>query len=341
MSTATAKPPTRWSDTKALVKPRITRMVMITAAIGFKLGWDVVADLAYAANNAEYQTNLARGISSPNCYVWPSFPWLSFALAIIGTGIACMGASALNQWMEHDTDAMMDRTKDRPVAAGRFSRKTALISGLLLSLIGCAVVALSSLPWAEGRPPVFAWLSCALTAFTVVSYAWMYTPLKRRSTLALLVGTIPGATPPMIGFAAAWELFGRPLADLMHQPGFWLPFLLMVVWQVPHFLAIAWLYREDYAKAKLAMLPVIDPSGERTFRQILIGCLLLLPIGLLPTATGMSGKVAFVTALVLGLAFLALGVKLVMAPTAKNARILFYASLIYLPLVLAAMMFKR
>lgn len=310
----TPKPPTPWSDTKALVKPRITRMVMITAAIGFKLGWDVV------------------GTGSP-------MPWLPFAIAIVGTGIACMGASALNQWMEHDTDAMMDRTKDRPVAAGRFSRRTALVSGLLLSLLGCAVVALSNLPWRNGWQ--CAWISCALTAFTVVSYAWMYTPLKRRSTLALLVGTIPGATPPMIGFAAAWEILDVHGSSLLHQPGFWLPFLLMVVWQVPHFLAIAWLYREDYAKAKLAMLPVIDPSGERTFRQILIGCLLLLPIGLLPTATGMSGKIAFVTALVCGLAFLALGVKLVAAPTARNARILFYASLVYLPLVLAAMMFKR
>ncbi len=335
MSTpALANPPTRWSDTKALVKPRITRMVMITAAIGFKLGWDVVeqgtpSEVMQRGGSVHMQAD-------GNFHIYaPPVPWLAFGIAILGTGIACMGASALNQWMEHDTDAMMDRTKDRPVAAGRFSRPTALWSGLALSVIGCATVALS------GLPHYFAWLSCALTAFTVVSYAWMYTPLKRRSTLALLVGTIPGATPPMIGFAAAWELSGRPLGELMHQPGFWLPFLLMVVWQVPHFLAIAWLYREDYAKAKLAMLPVIDPSGERTFRQILIGCLLLLPIGLLPTATGMSGSVAFVTALVLGLVFLALGVRLVLAPTAKNARILFYASLIYLPLVLAAMMFKK
>lgn len=310
-----SRAPSRFADLQALVKPRITRMVVLTAAVGFKLGWD-----ATRAPGAE-------------------FPWVCFALALLGTALACMGASALNQEIEHDTDALMERTRQRPVAAGRLSRRGAFVAGLLLSLAGCAVVALATRPWLAGARP--AWIAAAVTALTVVLYAWVYTPLKRRTTLALLVGTLPGATPPMIGFAAAWEAAPAARADMLHSPGFWLPFVLMVVWQVPHFLAIAWLYREDYARGGLKMLPVVDPSGERTFRQILIGCLLLLPIGLAASALGLAGWVCFAVALLCGLGFLGLGIRLVAAPTARNARILFFASLVYLPLVLAALLVRH
>lgn len=288
------KTPSAFNDYKTLTKPRITRMVVITAAIGFVFG-----------------------ITGPIAEL--HLP--TFLIAMLGTALSCMAASVFNQVMERDTDALMDRTKDRPLAAGRISVKPALWFGSFLTLAGVGVLAAYGL-----------YLAAGLCAFTIASYALVYTPLKRRTSLALLIGAVPGAVPPMIGYAAAAGDLG---------PAAWLLFAIMFVWQVPHFLAIAWLYREDYARAKLAMLPVIDPTGLRTFRQTLIGCLLLLPLGILPSAMGVAGQWYFASALVLGLGFLAFGVLLVLKPTRDNARRLFLASLVYLPVVLTVMLIDR
>ncbi|MFN3168865.1 MAG: heme o synthase [Phycisphaeraceae bacterium] len=283
-----------FADYKDLTKPRITRMVVVTAAIGFVFG--------FAGPIGE-------------------LPLLPFAIAMIGTALSCMAASVFNQVMERDTDALMHRTRHRPLAAGRIAVKPALMFGALLTVAGVGVLA------AYGQ-----YLAAGLCAFTIASYALLYTPLKRRTSLALLIGAVPGAVPPMIGYAAAAHDLG---------PAAWLLFAIMFVWQVPHFLAIAWLYRDDYARAKLAMLPVIDPTGLRTFRQTLIGCLLLLPLGILPSAIGITGRWAFAAGLLCGLGFLAFGVMLVLKPTRDHARRLFFASLVYLPVVLAVMLIDR
>lgn len=287
------KSPSAVSDYKELTKPRITRMVVITAAIGFVFG-------------------IAPGAT---------FPWLTFIVAMVGTALSCMAASIFNQVLERDTDALMDRTKNRPIAAGRVAIKPAMIFGTLLTLAGVGLLAAFGL-----------YLAAALCAFTIASYSVIYTPLKKHTSLALLIGAVPGALPPMIGYAAAANTIGNAA---------WMLFAIMFVWQVPHFLAIAWLYRDDYAKAKLAMLPVIDPTGLRTFRQTLIGCLLLLPLGILPSAIDVAGKWYFAAALLCGLGFLAFGVLLVLKPTRDNARRLFLASLVYLPVVLTVMLIDR
>lgn len=285
--------PSAFTDYKTLTKPSITRMVVITAAIGFVFG---------VSNNV-------------------AFPWLTLIIAMVGTALSCMAASVFNQVIERDTDALMDRTKNRPVAAGRIAPKPAMMFGALLTAAGVGLLAAFSL-----------YLAAALCAFTIASYALLYTPLKKHTSLSLLIGAVPGAVPPMIGYAAASKDLG---------PAAWLLFAIMFVWQVPHFLAIAWLYREDYAKAKLAMLPVVDPTGLRTFRQTLIGCLLLLPLGIMPSAMNVAGKWYFVAAMLCGLGFLAFGVLLVLKPTRVNARRLFLASLVYLPVVLTVMLIDR
>lgn len=287
------KTPTLLNDYKTLTKPSITRMVVITAAIGFVFG-------------------VAPGAA---------FPWVTLIIAMVGTALSCMAASVFNQIIERDTDALMDRTKNRPVAAGRVAPKPALLFGTLLTAAGVGLLAAFGL-----------YLAAALCAFTIASYALLYTPLKKHTSLSLLIGAVPGAVPPMIGYAAAANDLG---------PAAWLLFAIMFVWQVPHFLAIAWLYRDDYAKAKLAMLPVIDPTGLRTFRQTLIGCLLLLPLGILPSAMDVAGKWYFAAAMICGLGFLAFGVLLVLKPTRDNARRLFLASLVYLPVVLTVMLIDR
>lgn len=292
------KSPSVYNDYKALTKPRITRMVVITAAIGFLLG--------YSATSSAPLTQL---------------PWLTLVVAMVGTALSCMAASVFNQILERDTDALMHRTRDRPLAAKRLTVKPAMVLGLSLTAAGLGLLVGFGL-----------YLAAALCAFTILSYSLVYTPMKRRTSLSLLVGAVPGAIPPMIGYAAATGTLG---------PAAWLLFAIMFVWQVPHFLAIAWLYREDYARANLAMLPVVDPSGQRTFRQTLIGCLLLLPLGILPTAMGVAGMGYFVTALICGVGFLGFGIMLVLRPTRQNARRLFLASLVYLPVVLTAMVLGR
>ncbi len=285
--------PSLWSDLYQLTKPRITIMVVVTAWIGYALG----ADATHAGN------------------------WLTLTAALVGTAISCMGASVLNQVMEVDTDARMRRTQDRPLPAGRMTSRTATGLGIAISLVGVLTLALFT-----------HWLAAAISAATILSYAFVYTPLKRRSSISTIVGAVPGALPPLIGYAAvAGTLAPAPLVV----------FAIMFMWQLPHFLAIAWLYRDDYARGGFPMLPVIDPTGASTFRQILLGCMALLPVALLPTVIGFSGDLYFITALIAGIAFLAMGAALVVGRTRNHARALFIASLVYLPVVLIAMVVDR
>lgn len=277
-------------DVAALLKLRITFMVVVTAWLGHSL-----AD------------------ADPR---WPA----TFA-ALLGTGLACMGASVLNQVYERDTDALMQRTRLRPLAAGRLPVAPCLFLGLALSIAGVALLASACNA-----------LAAALAAFTIGSYVLVYTPLKRVTHTATLVGAVPGALPPVIGYAAAEGRIG-PAAVAM--------FLIMFTWQLPHFLAIAWLHREDYARARLPLLPVIDPSGASTFRQIAVGCLVLLPLGMLPTMWGVSGLLCFYGSLVAGFAFMAFAIALCVGRSTRHARALFLASLVYLPLVLALMAINR
>lgn len=281
----------RLADYATLTKPRITLMVAITAWLGFALG--------------------ATG----------PWAWLVLLGTLIGTSLSCMGASVLNQVLERDTDALMHRTRRRPIAAGRVGPLEGAIFGLLLSVGGVVVLALMTTALA-------AWIS----GLTILSYVLIYTPMKRVSPWALPVGAVPGAAPPLIGFAAATGTLGA---------GAWLVFAIMFLWQIPHFLAISWLYREDYARAGLRMLAVLDSDGSRTFRQVLIYCLLLVPVGALPTVMGVSGWWSLGIVMVCGLGFLALGVDLVRQQDRHRARRLFLGSLLYLPVVLAAIVLNQ
>lgn len=282
------------SDLSQLTKPRITLMVVATAYIGFVIGGDSVGVVHH---------------------------WSVLALTLLGTALSCMGASAFNQAMERDTDLLMKRTADRPVPSGRVPVFVATLLGLLLSGVGVGVLAFAANTFAA-----------AVSAFTIVSYVLLYTPMKRLSSVCTIVGAVPGALPPVIGYVAATGAFGVEA---------WIMFAILFIWQLPHFLAIAWLYREEYGAAGLPMLPVLDPDGSATARQILVGCLVLLPLGLAPTAIGMCGNVYFIAALAAGGLFLAYGVKLAIHRTRANARALFLVSLIYLPLVFALMVIDR
>jgi len=296
LSRMTINPDAQWrarlSDFSQLTKPRLSVMVAVTACVGFAMGVKVVGS-AYGT-------------------------WMTLAATLMGVMLSCMGASALNQAYEWDTDALMARTKHRPLPAGRMEVGGVLVIGVALSVIGVAILAVMANLFTAG-----------LAVFTIASYALVYTPLKRISSLSTIVGAVPGAMPPVMGYAAATGKLGVEA---------WLLFVILFLWQLPHFLAIAWLYRDQYAAANMAMLPVVDPSGGSTFRQILLGCLALVPLGLLPTMMGVSGVVCFVGTLVAGITFLAFGVALVIGRTRRHARAMFFASLVYLPVVFGLML---
>lgn len=243
------------------------------------------------------------------------------AAAVIGTGLVAGGAAALNQISERDVDRLMDRTKQRPVAEGRLGVRDAHLIAWAASAAGLVVLAVGT-----------NLLATAIAALTLVIYAYVYTPMKRMTSFSTVVGAVPGALPPMIGWAAARGAIDAPA---------WALFLIVFLWQLPHFLAIAWLYREDYARASFPMLPVLDPDGASTARQSLLYATALLPVSILPSAFGMTGPLYAISAFVLGLAFIATGIKFAIARTKPNARLLFLASLIYLPAVWAVMMIDR
>ena len=236
---------------------------------------------------------------------------------LIGTGLAAAGTLALNQYWERAVDAQMRRTRTRPLPDGRLQPTEALVFSLLVTVVGLLYLAVA----VNG-------LAAAVTAFTTVSYIFVYTPMKLRTPLCTIVGAVPGALPPVTGWVAARGTFGVEA---------WVLFTIMFLWQLPHSLAIAQLYRDDYARAGIRLLPVVEPDGRSTGRQVVTNCLALLVVGLVPTLVGLAGPVYFVAALVFGLAFLGYGIAFARTPTAPAARQLLFASLLYLPAILLVM----
>lgn len=241
--------------------------------------------------------------------------------AVLGTTLVGAGTAALNHYFERESDALMRRTAQRPLPLGLLRPSEAFVFGLVLIGIGVAGLGLLA-----------NWLSAALAAATTLSYLAAYTPLKKRTTLATLVGAFPGAVPPLIGWAAA-----RGSLSLEA----WVLYAILFLWQFPHFMAIAWMYREDYARAGIKMLPVVDPAGVATFRQILGCTAVLLPVSLLPTVVGLAGIHYFFGASVLGLAFMQVAIWSSRQKTNLRAKWLMHASVAYLPLLFALMMFDR
>lgn len=296
-----------------LTKPRITLMVVITAYIGYELGHRGIT-----TSVADHLMQRQAFISRP---LIPTSDWVLLTLSMLGTAFACMGASILNQVFERDTDALMPRTASRPIASGRVSARSGFVSGIAFAILGVCLLAIFSNT-----------LTAVLGAFTVISYAWVYTPLKRLTSTCTIVGAVPGAMPPLMGYAAATGTLSLEA---------WILFAILFLWQLPHFLAIAWLYKDDYAAAGLPMLPVIDNDYQATCRQILLGSTAMLPVSLIPTALGMAGPTYFITALFSGLVFLGLALALIRTRTRQMARALFFWSIIYLPLVFAMLVYDR
>ena len=281
----------RFADFFELAKPRIVLMVLVTAFVGFYVGSEKIPD------------------------------YLRLLQMLFGTALAAGGTLALNQFVERDTDAMMQRTRRRPLPDGRVQPREALWFGALITMAGLVYLALA-----------VNLQSAWVTALITLSYLLLYTPMKRKSSLCMLVGAVPGALPPVIGWVAARSDF---------KVDAWVLFAIMFLWQVPHTLAIARLYREDFAKAGIQFLPVIDPEGASTNRQIISHCAALLAVSLLPTLLGLAGAVYFTVAFVLGVGFLASGISLAMESTPSGARRLLFASLIYLPVLLLVMALDR
>ena len=246
---------------------------------------------------------------------------LLLANTLIGTLLVASGTGTLNQYMERVSDASMRRTAQRPLPSGRMAPAAALGFGILLSVAGGALL------WLAVNP-----LSSVLALLTLGTYLLFYTPLKKRTPLCTLVGAFPGAAPPLIGWAAA-----RGSLSLEA----WVLYAILFVWQFPHFLAIAWMYREDYTRAGLLMLPPHDADGRFTAREILAFTMALLPLSLVPVALGQVGMIYLIGALALGLIFLVYGIRLARFRTGALARQVMLASVIYLPIVYALMMVNK
>jgi protoheme IX farnesyltransferase len=279
---ARAMPMARMVDYLTLVRPRIAVMVLATVFMGGLLAGDRLT------------------------------PSATLIHAMLATGFVTAAASILNQWLEKDTDARMDRTANRPLPAGRLAGREVLILGVTLAVVGFAYMVL-----AVPQP-----LTVGVTLFTFVSYLGLYTPLKRLTTLNTLVGAVPGAMPPVIGWVA---VRGRLDAGAL------LVFLILFVWQVPHFLAIAWMYRDDYARAGLKMLSIGDRKAARTAHQMLLYGLALVPVSLAPAQIGMGGPAYALGAALLGCFFLWPIARFQGDRSTRAARRVFRASLVYLP----------
>jgi heme o synthase len=282
-------------DYIALTKPRITWLILMSTGVGYFFG-------------------LPAGVHGP-------IHWLALFHTILGTGLIASGTAALNQWYERDSDKKMRRTENRPLPLGKMSAPRAMWFGIALSVAGFLEL------WLGVNL-----LTALLGAFTLGSYLFVYTPLKRRSALATVIGAIPGAMPPMIGYAAA-------AATL--SPAAWALFAILFLWQFPHFLAISWMYREDYARAGILMLPVVDPVGHSTSRQMVIYASTLIPASLFPCLLGMTGKIYLVGALILGGWFLYSGFRVFLDETRVRARQVLLVSVIYLPLIYGLMVLDR
>ncbi len=232
---------------------------------------------------------------------------------LLGTALLAGGTGALNQWLEREADGKMRRTERRPLPAGRLQPPPALAFGVTVSVAGTLY-----LIWAVNL------LSALLGLLTLASYLFLYTPLKTRTPLSTLVGAFPGAMPPLIGWAAAGGGMGIEALVL---------FAMLFLWQFPHFYAIAWMYREDYARAGILMLPVVEPDGVSTSRQVICYAALLVPLSAAPAVLGMAGSYYLAGALVLSLGYLSAGLLLARRRTIAQARRLLQASIVYLPLV--------
>jgi protoheme IX farnesyltransferase len=276
-----------------LTKPRITVFILMSTAVGFLCG--------------------IRGANH--------WDLLTLLHTIIGTALIASGTAALNQWYERDADAKMNRTRTRPIPSGRLTPFQGLSFGIALSIAGFIEL------WLGANL-----LTGLLGLFTMASYLCVYTPLKQRSPHSTTIGAIPGAMPPLIGFAAA---AGKLTTEA------WILYAILFLWQFPHFYAIAWMYREDYAKAGIRMLPVVEPDGESTARRILGFSLLLIPISLLPKFTGSAGNFYLIGALALGLYFLYAGVRVMLDQTRLRARHVLMASVVYLPLLYGLLVLDR
>jgi protoheme IX farnesyltransferase len=250
-----------------------------------------------------------------------SFQLALFVHALLGTALMASGTAALNQWSEAESDAKMRRTSKRPIPAGRIKRNHAFVFGVLLSAAGFADL------WFGTNA-----LAAALGLFTLATYIFLYTPLKRRSAVCTTVGALPGAMPPLIGYATASGALDAGAIAL---------FLILFVWQFPHFYAIAWLYREDYARGGIRMLPVVEPDGESTAWRIVACSVLLIPISLVPRLLGMTGSIYAGAAIAAGLVLLYYGLRLGRERTLIGARRVLLASVAYLPVLLGVMVLDR
>jgi protoheme IX farnesyltransferase len=266
-------------DYLELTKPRITLLVALTTVLG---GW-------------------VSGRGTAAALAWTA----------LGAALVSAACGTLNQWLEQDVDALMHRTRNRPLPAGRLTSGKAFAFGAALALSG-----LGLLLWKVNA------LAAGLTALTLVLYICAYTPMKKLTPHSTWVGAVAGATPPLIGWAGA--------AGALEAPA-WGLFAIQFLWQIPHFLALFWLYREDYARAGFKVMPVVDPGGRLTACQIALHCFALIPASLMPAWSGLAGAAYGGAALVLGSAFLALGMRASWTLAALDARRLFLGSLLYLP----------
>jgi len=251
----------------------------------------------------------------------PALDFMLLCNTLIGTALVAAGTSALNQYVERREDGLMLRTRRRPLPAGRLEPRNALRFAVGLSVIGILQLLLT-----------VNLVTTVLAALTLLSYVFVYTPLKKVTTLSTLFGAIPGALPPLGGWTAAAGVI---------TPGGLILFAILFFWQLPHSLAIATMYRDDYARGGFLLLPVVDPHGSSTRRQIVLQSLILLPLTLVPTALGVSGTIYFFGALLLSLALLGVALHAALRDTVRAARRLLLASVIYLPLLLGLMALDR
>jgi protoheme IX farnesyltransferase len=247
--------------------------------------------------------------------------YIGMLSAMFGIGLLSSGIATLNQYMERDLDGLMRRTADRPLPTGKLYPWEALVFGIGLTVAAEIHLAVLVNP-----------LSALLGLTVIAGYLFGYTPLKTRTSLSTLVGAFPGAVPPLVGWTAA-------RGELSLEG--WVLFAILFLWQFPHFLAIAWMYREDYARAGILMLPVVEPDGRVTGQQIVIYTLMLLPVSLLPALLGMSGKLYLMGAIILGGLFLYSALKAAFSQSKQQARRLLLASVVYLPLLFILMVVDR
>jgi heme o synthase len=277
-----------------LTKPEINFLIAITVAAGFWLGSPAAA---------------------------PHFAWMSFLHTLLGTVFVASGAATLNQLIELQYDAQMRRTARRPLVSGRIAPSHALWFGVLLSIFGVVYLAISTNA-----------LVSLLAALTLLSYLFLYTPLKRITPLCTLIGAIPGATPPLIGWAAA-----RGRLD----PAAWVLFAIVFLWQFPHFMSIAWMYREDYARAGYLVLPTSELKDRFVVWQCLLPALGLFLVAIVPALRGQSGIVYFAGAVVLGGVFLYYSARFALQRSIASARQLLFASILYLPVLFALLVLDK